>query len=429
MKRVLFVSYIFPPMVAGGALRVGQFAKYLPEFGWQPTILTVPFSSSTAVDLRAVNELPDAVDVLRAYCPVDRAVPRGSGGPRRGLKGALNRVARGVTRFSSLPDRQVLWYPRAMRAGREALQAKAHDAVLATYRPATNFLVGARLARAFRLPLVLDYRDLWSDNPLIPWASPFHHWICRYLECKWVRQAAKMIGVSPGMQRFLAERHGRPPEDVFNVTNGFDPVDVTKVQDRRDGNDAKRPFRLCYTGSVYGPYKLETFAHAVRDLAAKGTLTPETFRIQFIGKLSPDEPHLWGIPEFVDACPPVAHHEVFEALATADAMLMIEAPGYWAEYSYAVKIFDYLLTGKPVLGLVEAHGNSGRLLQSTGVGYVAHPYDRTAIAETITRLIATKGSVPHPVDIDREPLHAFNRRVLTERLAEVLDAAVAGQGL
>ena len=78
MKRVLFVSYVFPPMVAGGAPRLGQFAKYLPQFGWAPTVLTGPLTPATAVDERSLRELPDCVKVVRARCPMSGVGVRGS---------------------------------------------------------------------------------------------------------------------------------------------------------------------------------------------------------------------------------------------------------------------------------------------------------------------------------------------------------------
>jgi glycosyltransferase involved in cell wall biosynthesis len=422
MKRLLYVSSIFPPMAAGGAPRSGQFAKYLPQFGWAPTVLTVQADPKTSIDNAALDAMPDEVEVVRAFSPLSKVAVRGAPNPRGGLAGVRRVVGRSLLQFCLPPDRYLAWYPQAVKAGKRALANKPHDAVFATYTPGSNLIIGARLARWAGLPLVVEFRDLWGDDPMASFVTPAHRKYCQWLERRIVRQAAKVVAVSEGMARRLADRHGRDPSDVASIPNGFDPACAPLARDDRPAGP--RPFRLCYTGSVDKHHDLGPFFRALRRLLDDGSVTPETMRVQFVGNLSPQEPARWGVESLVEVEPTRAHREVFDVLAGADALFVLEAPGYWAEFSYSAKIFDYLLTGKPVLALIEEQGNSARLLAAAGVGRIAQPHKIDEIAAAIVGLLSLKGAAPRPVDIEQPPYRGFNRRHLTQKLAAVLDEAM-----
>jgi len=422
VRRVLFVSYIFPPMVAGGAPRAHQFCRYLPEHGWAPTVLTGPADDSAAVDALALAELPPCVRVVRADCPLSGRAARGAANPRGGLAAAMRGAARAASRLVLLPDRQVLWKAAALRAGREALAGERHDAVLATFGPGTNLLVGRELAAVGDLPLVVDFRDLWADLPHPVFATPLHRWLAARMERRAVAAASRITAVSARMAGHLAARHGRRPEEAVAITNGFDPADLARVRDER-GPAGGRPFRLCYTGSVYGQYDLGPFLDVLGGLTRDGLASPETLRVEFVGNFPPEEAARRGLSGLVECRPHVPHAGVFDAFARADALLMIEAPGYWAEFSYAAKVFDYLLPGKPVLALVEPGGNSARLLEAAGLGCTAHPADRAAIRAALLEVMRLKGAPPKAMNISAPPLADFDRRRLAARLAAVLDEA------
>lgn len=423
MRRLLFVSYIFPPMVAGGAPRVGQFAKYLPEHGWAPTVLTGPVAEAERVDDAALVELPECVKIVRAECPTVAGGARGATNTAGGLAGLVRRAARLASRLIFLPDRQILWKKYAVAAGLEALGREKHDAVFATYGPGTNLLVGREIAERAGLPLVVEFRDLWGDLPHPVFATPIHRWLTSRMERRAVAAARCVVAVSGRMAEHLAARHGRRPEECVSITNGFDPADLARVHDSRDGAD--RPFRLVYTGSVYGQYDLGPFLDVLSELVAEKKVSPGTFRAEFVGNFPADEVGRRGLAGLIEVRPHVPHSKVFDAFARADALFMIEAPGYWAEFSYAAKVFDYLLPGKPVLALVEPGGYSARLLEAAGLAHVAHPADRAAIRARLLALLGLKGAPARRMDISAPPLVDFDRRRLAGRLAAVLESAAA----
>lgn len=403
---------------------MGQFARWLPDFGWDVTVLTARKSSRAAIDGVALAALGTEVQVIETRAPTSMIDIRGSAVGSGGLRGGVRRALKVAMRSLLFPDREVLWVPGAIAAGRRALGTQRFDAVLATYGPASNLLVGHALARSAGIPLVLDFRDLWSTLPMPVFASAAHRLLARRVERWLVRDAAAVIGVAPAMAEHLVDVHGLPPDAGVSITNGFDPGDVAAAQDRRDLHDTTRPFRLVYTGSLHEHYDREPLWAALRALAAGGKITPETFRVEIVGNLAASEPQRAGVSQFVEIHPFVPHAGVFDVLGRADAMLLFETPGYYATFGYAGKVFDYVLTGKPVLALVEAGGNTARLLASLGVGHFAAPGDVATTRAAIEAVLALRGAAPRPVDPEASPLRSYNRRHLTERLAGVLDSAV-----
>jgi glycosyltransferase involved in cell wall biosynthesis len=419
LRQVLVVSHVFPPMAAGGAPRMAQFCKYLPEFGWQPTVLTTVVPAVSAFDEAALRSLPDMVRVIRCRTPLARVAPRGVPNPRGGVRRRLKRVARFFLRLVVFPERQILWVPSATRVGSAALEASEFDAIFASFPPAASAVVGSGLARRSGLPLVLDFRDLWADQPLADFPTPIHRYIDTRLERRSAAAASALVAVSPAMAEHLARRHSRRDEDVVSIPNGFDPDDLARVRFVARSGDG--PFRICYTGSVHDAYDFTTLFAAVRELAADGVITPQSLRFEFVGNLAGGEAGRAGVGEFVEVSGFVPHDGVVDVLNRSDAHLVIEDPVYWGRFSYPAKVFEYLVTGKPVLALVDSEGNTGRLLREAGVGVIADPADRTAVRAAILSLLARRGDPPRAVDITQPPLNALNRRLLTGRLAALLD--------
>jgi glycosyltransferase involved in cell wall biosynthesis len=397
---------------------MGQFARLLPEFGWDVTVLT---AKHEGVDARAVAALVGRATIIDTWSP-STAIKRGAPVPKRGLRGLTRRALRTAAMSVVFPDREVFWVPGAISAGKRALSQTPHDVVFATHGPASDLIVGHALARSAALPLVVDFRDLWSTLPMPIFTTPLHRAAARRLERSVVRNASRVVAVAPNMAAELAAEHEVPEQRTVSITNGFDPDDAARARDARSGG----PFRLMYTGSVHAHYDLQPFWHAVRSLAGTGRITPRTFRIEFVGNLAVSDLDL-DVARFVDTKPFVAHAQVFDEMARADALLLIETPGYYARYSYAAKVFDYLLTGKPVLSLIERDGNTSRLLSDAGVGHDADPRDVGAIRLALEKVLALHGTTPRRVDCDAPPYAAFNRRNLVRRLASTLDEVVRAE--
>ena len=423
MRRLLFVTYLFPPSAGGGIPRILSFTRDLPGYGWLPTILTSPSAGKAAVDGAALASLSPEIQIERAYCPVAARGLRGHIRTEQGISGNARKLAKLASKLAMVPEPFAPWIPFALARGRQLLSTTPHDAVLATYGPPANLLVGAVLARIYRLPLVLDFRDLWSDLPFAKFPSAAHHAIVRGIERSVVRQARGVITVSDAMSEHLRTQFSLPTERVATVVNGFEEDTLALISDGRREPD--RPFRICYSGAAYEGYDLSPFLHAVKQLADRGAITPQSFRFLTLGSFAHDVAERHGVGAFHDFEPFIPRAQMFAKFAEVDAFLLVEMGAYGARMGYPVKMFDYALTGKPILGLVVEGGNAQALLREIGPQHHAVANEVDTIARTLQAMIAARNAPLSPVHIDRPPLARFSRRQNVATLAAMLDRAVS----
>lgn len=172
IKRVLVVAYVFPPAGGAGVQRVTKFVKYLPDFGWECSVLTVSNPSIPVFDESMANEIPDStvIRLARTLEPgyaLKNAISAGSATPHAssrfgGIKKALKSAVRAAGNAILQPDAQILWYPGAIKEGMRLLNDAKHDAIFVTAPPFSSFVTGAELSRRSGLPLIVDYRDEWG---------------------------------------------------------------------------------------------------------------------------------------------------------------------------------------------------------------------------------------------------------------------------
>src|SRR5262245_3771627 len=170
-RRVLLVSYTFPPVGGAGVQRVTKFAKFLPRCGWDVTVLTAENPSVPLFDESLARDVPPETAICRAQtwepgyavkASLAGQVPRNgtAGGWRPGwwLKAGLRRLVG----LALQPDPQILWKPNATRAGIQTLKVRPHHAILVSGPPFSAFLTARELSRRSGLPLIVDYRDEWD---------------------------------------------------------------------------------------------------------------------------------------------------------------------------------------------------------------------------------------------------------------------------
>ncbi len=174
LRRVLVVAYYFPPMGLSGVQRISKFVKYLPDSGWQPTVLTARPAGYFAFDASLQEDAEGRgmhVERTASWDPTRlfarrRTVALPHEGRRRWLSLASQTVF--------LPDNKAGWLRPGFRAGRRLVKRESYDLVLATAPPYTALLLAARLSRRYGLPLVADFRDDWVGNPRHIYPSRWH---------------------------------------------------------------------------------------------------------------------------------------------------------------------------------------------------------------------------------------------------------------
>ena len=402
------VAYYFPPLGGIGSLRAMKLATYLPESGWDVTVLaprrgtyyrdpTLTFPEEKVVRTGSI-ELSRAGKTVLAPRTSDTEAAR---------VGSLRRLVRDAARkWLYRPDPQIGWYPFAVRAGRRALREGRFDAVFSSSFPITAHLVGRRLHRDSGLPWVAEFRDPWTD--VIADGEPRKaREVAR--ERSIVVEATRVVTVS---EAWAALFRGKGARDVGVVTNGYDAADLAPGRPP-DG------IVVTYLGSFYSDRQdLSAVWPALRRIG--DTSPSRRFRLRFVGDLDRGlrrEIAAHGLEEALEVTGFLPYRE---ALArTADSSILLGA-GARDERPILkglipAKLFEYLGTGLPILYVGDPGSDAALLLARQPGCFVVAPGDAASIERALRQALDTPRLA--------RDLEAYTRRALAARLAVILDDA------
>lgn len=438
--KILMICFAYPPMGMVGVIRPVKFAKYLPEFGWQPTVLTVVEQAGKFPCRKEMGELPgvrvvrtpyvDVIDWFKAGASFFRAAKQSANSAGGGETGdpviagsgqtkEAGAVKRLVYEMLTMPDEQVGWYRQALAAGRELLRRERFDAIYSTSPPETAHLIARQLKGEFGVPWVADLRDLWSLDHFRR-RSGLKLFLLDKLERLVFRDADALITVSQRWRDELARLHGGATKPILCIPHGFDEEDYTATPEP----GAER-FRLVYTGTIDREFQdPAVLLKAVARLVKAGLIEPQRFRIDFhaYGNHMPDFDALiaeYGLQEMVKLRDVLEYRACLEAQQAAGALLVIQWKSEKGKGNPPLKFYDYLGARRPVLVVGSGEGILGDMIHETGAGRIADSEEEIAdvLLAWYREFIGT-GAVEFAGD--EAALKRYTRRLQAARLAEVL---------
>ena len=425
MKRVLFISYFFPPLGGAGVQRALKFARYLPAFDWEPVVLTGSGDGYWLTDPTLATELPGDLNVLRSFSPdggwmasrVRRGVCVGTPAVRAGSR--TSRL-RGLAGWVLLPDAYRPWKPFALRAARKWLRDHRSDIILTTSSPDTAHLIGCDLARETGLPWVADFRDPWTRRIAFDPPTALHRRMQSAMERAVVTEAAAIIVTADETRHDFMERYpDLPPSKLVVIPNGFDPDDFPANSTEPDWGE----FRIVYAGQLTAGRNITP---VIDVLSAFFERLPEAREVTRVHMVGPHETEnvaagaaakLDDVIGFESALP---HAKAVRRLYDAHVVLLVENMGPRAGLIIQGKVYECLYTGRPILGIVPP-GGARRIVEAydggcaCGEGEAAKGADFLAEAY---RAWTTRKLLP---GADPARLQVFDRRKLTCRLSEILN--------
>ena len=206
-RNVLVIAYYFPPMGLSGVQRTLKFVKYLPQFGWQPTVLTVTPTGYFAQDYTLLEEIRALhIDIERVGSLDPNRLFRKKGV----VKMPSERWRKILTYLSDMffiPDNKIGWKRKALNAAEALFEKKQFEIIFATAPPFTDFLIGEELSKKFKKPLVVDYRDPWHEYPFKYYPTPLHKWRNYVLEKRVVHAASRIITTNRRVKELILKRY------------------------------------------------------------------------------------------------------------------------------------------------------------------------------------------------------------------------------
>jgi glycosyltransferase involved in cell wall biosynthesis len=411
MKTALLIAFYFPPFNASsGIQRPLKFAKYLPEHGWRPVVLT---ASAHAFEEAA----SDSLSAIPAGTVVERALALDAG---RHLA-----IGGRYLGFTALPDRWVSWFPFAIWRGLRMIRRYRPEVIWATYPIATCHLIGATLARIANLPLVVDYRDAMvvDDFPL----DPAQRRVFQRIERRVVALADAAVFTTPSSRELYRMRYPEHPADrLVCIRNGYDEDDfeaLPSAPPRRAGS----PVRLVHSGLLKMSER-DPRPFLAGLAAAIGSGAIDRGAVEVIFRAPGDEDvHRQlvadaGLTGVVHVLPRIAYAEALREMAESDALLIFQDAG--CNHLVPAKLYEYIRARRPVLALTDHRGETADLMRESAAGTVL---DITSVEEIRDRLPAflravADGTAPPP---SADAAQRYSRRRQTAELAELFARTIA----
>lgn len=372
MRYVLLVTYYFPPAGGAAVQRFLKFARYLPAYDWQPVVLTVrpedaayPFRDE-ALEAEVPGEVPvfrtRAWDPYAAYARLlgqrkEEVVSVGfAGRPHQRWK---ERLARWIRANLFLPDARVGWVPFALRAIPLLLRQYPIEVIVTTGPPHSTHLIGYQAHRRYRLPWVADLRDPWTGIdyyemlPMTRWARRIDAW----MEQRVLIRATRRVVVTPSMQRRLQDQ-GLP---ALLIPNGYDPADFEELQPQPTDY-----FWVTYAGSMNPARNPEALWQALQRLQETTRL-----RVRLIGTVDAAVRQAiarYGVADRVEVLPFVPHRQALQYLLSSALLLLVINQTVGNAGIITSKLYEYVGSGRPVLGIGPVQGDAAAVLQETKAG-------------------------------------------------------------
>jgi hypothetical protein len=434
-RKALLISFYFPPFFNPGSVRMGKFAKYLPEFGWEPRVLTVNRAPdpSKAMDLEIdgnyVYRTPyftfgDSLSSkVLSTSSVDSTGKVQWAGKEKPWKTLALKSVQSLRPVYDAPVMNKLiwdpigWYLHAVKKGREIIAKEKIEVILSTFNPSLPHLIASKLNRQTGIPWVADFRDLWSHNPYVRKTQPFQ--FCEeFWEKRTLNNCNYLVSVSEPLVKDLEAFHLKKAAVIYN---GFDEDDF------KEKVELTAKFTITYTGQLLSPeFNPTPLYEALAELKREGTISADNIEVRFFGKFMVFHPSVlskeYGLEDIVKTHPFVPLSESIKRQKESTVLLHVGWDDPKADGELSSKIFEYLGAGRPVLAIAYKEGYLNSLLSKSGCGVIVNSAGETK--EILTKWVGEYmryGKVVSHYHPNPEVIKAYSRREGTRKLVDIFD--------
>ena len=400
-RKLLVLTYHFPPLGGAGVFRTLGFVRHLPEFGWQTVVVAPPRLPHEPTDLSLLARVPPETAVYHAPYP------------DCGIWKLVHRLIS--------PAR--IWLPVAAARCYQAIRRHRPDAVLTSGPPHFTHLLGRHLHRLTGLPWVADFRDPWvaGDRSPMSWKVTSRD---VKDELSVMRESNAIVVNTPGSCELSRQAYPQYAAKITAITNGYDPeaFEVNPIPPLSGST-----IEIVHTGLIYAKRSPGSFLEGIRRLDPS-VFAGRTVRVRLIGDLRDKaqkaaiDGHIRaGLSADVSIEGRVPHNQSIRAMVEADVLLLLDSPGRQA--GVPAKLYEYIGAGRPILALAESESDVAWALRESGLPHrIAPPLDADAIRTALAELLQDPATARCAVHTQRRA--RFTRKHLAGELAAVLDSCL-----
>lgn len=426
MKRVLIITYYWPPAGGPGVQRVLKFARYLPEYGWEPVILTVENGEYPARDETLLKEISTGLPVFRTgsrdpftlykkWTGRDReAIPVAVLAQKK--PGLRHSLAAFIRMNFFIPDAKKGWIPFALREGRRIIEQYEPELIFSSSPPPTVHLIAKKLSRHSGIPWVADLRDPWSN---IHYYQGRRSVLAQRLDAGLERRTLRKANAVTCVSRHFASLIDTDPNKTHIIPNGFDESDFTEC---KSISKQEAPFTISYVGGLNENRYYPGFFEGLRDFVREQELQHRDIRFVLAGQVQKDllnkisvllKDHIT-----LDHRGYLSHADAISLMCASDLLLLFMEKASNYKGHIPGKLFEYIRSGTYVLGIGDKEGDVSRILGEERAGQLLDPGDdhRSVLRKLYIKWKkeTLKGAAPGAAE-------KYSRKKLAQNLSEIFN--------
>ncbi|MBQ9185424.1 MAG: glycosyltransferase [Bacteroidales bacterium] len=393
MKRVLIITYYWPPAGGSGVQRWVKFCKYLPEHGWQPVIYTPENPEMQSIDHSLEADIPAVAEIVKRPITEIYSIYRKVTGKsasqaqvnmvnsqEKSWKQRLVMKLRG--RFF-VPDPRVSWVKPSVKFLKEYLKEHPVDVLVSTGPPHSMHLIAQKVSKATGIPWVADFRDPWTKIFYFKHLELSDRTVRKHqqLEQAVLDDATTVVAVSPLVQEEFRQRTSTPVE---LITNGFDPDDFSAT----DGLVEDGFFNITHTGQFAADGNPTLLWEVLSDKCRESSLFAEKLRIRLAGKTDVQIANSIkesGLEKNLINLGYINHDNVIREQSGSCVLLLPlrKEPEYRA--TLPGKLFEYLGARRPILGIGQTDGAMARVVSDANAGLTVDWTDKAGMKDFVDK--------------------------------------------
>lgn len=424
MKKVLIIAYYWPPAGGPGVQRWLKFAKYLPDFGIQPHVYVPENPNYPIIDNQLVQEVPETTIIIkkRIFEPYGLAsifskknTQKISSGiiPNEKKQSFLQHVFLWIRGNLFIPDARVFWVKPSIKFLEKYILENHIETIITTGPPHSLHLIGFGLKNKIDVNWIADFRDPWTTigyhNELkLTKKSAQKH---KDLESK-VLQSADTILVTSATTKKEFEVLTTKPIEV--ITNGYDTEKTGKIQ-------LDKKFTLAHIGSFLSQRNPSILWSCLKEIIEENTAFKNDFQLKLVGAVSQevlDTISEYGLDSFVYNLGYVSHDEAVAHQRSSQVLLLIEINSEITKSIIPGKLFEYMVSERPILALGPEDSDFEKIIKLTNTG-VFHQYDEYDILKQ-TILDFYEKYKNNNLQVNAVGLQQYSRKNLTQQLAKII---------
>lgn len=408
-----------------------KFCKFLPEFGWEPTVITVRNGSYPSVDPSLEQDVPVDLQVIKTSTREPfriynflrgrkgKSVEVGMGSVK-GNPGFLARTANYIRSNYFIPDARMGWNGYAIEAAKKVIERQRPDVIITTGPPHSTHLAGMKLHRQYQIPWVADFRDPWTNiyyNNLLSRTEASKQKDAK-LENEVVRKSSALLTATPGLKAEFEDRTSQ----CWMIPNGFDEEDFGKRE-----LEANSKFTLAYVGNLKPQQNAPTLWKALGELAQDPEFEKH-FQLHLTGNVS-DEVRSsiaeYGVDSLVNCTPFVPHKDSIKRMLSAHVLWLPVPQGVTSKHILTGKIFEYLATQRPILSMGPTDGNASEVLHNCGKDPMVEYTNGEGIKAILLKYYEAFKRDPSQQVMGNDAYKTYGRKGCTQQLANHLNSLVS----